>query len=50
MNTLILATEAAVTYSGDDWATVSYILLGIMMLIAAVTTLIVTPSADASDH
>ena len=31
MNTLMLATEAAITYSGDDWATVSYILLGIVM-------------------
>jgi hypothetical protein len=50
MNTLMLATEAAITYSGEDWATVSYILLGIVMLITAVTTLIVTPGADASDH
>lgn len=50
MNTLMLAAEAAITYSGDDWATLSYIMLGTLMLISAVTTLIVTPSADASDH
>ncbi|MGI9585318.1 MAG: hypothetical protein ACR2N7_06975 [Acidimicrobiia bacterium] len=50
MNTLILATEAAASYSGDDLATLSYILMGILLVITAVTTVIITPGAESSDH
>jgi len=44
MVTLILATEAAVTNPpGDDFATLAYAFLGLVALIAAVATVIITP-------
>lgn len=47
MNALILAAvEPQVDPPGDDLATVAYVLLGVTMLIAAVTTWIVTPKGD----
>lgn len=47
MHALILATEAIHTDPpGDDLAMVAYIALGVMMLLAAVATLIATPKGD----
>ncbi|MFV1999814.1 MAG: hypothetical protein ACC654_05545 [Acidimicrobiia bacterium] len=47
MLTLILATEElASAPPGDDLRTLSYALVGLVMLIAAIATLIVTPSAE----
>jgi len=49
MLTLILATEEiASAPAGDDMATLAYALLGLVLLIAAIATIIVTPSAE--DH
>jgi hypothetical protein len=46
MFTLILASEAAAsTPPGDAYQTVAYALLGLTMLVTAITTLIITPSA-----
>ena len=46
MLTLILASEAvATTPPGDAYQTVAYALLGITMLVTAIATLIITPSA-----
>lgn len=45
MNALILAAET-IDPAGDDFATLSYILLGVTMLIAAVATWIVTPKGE----
>jgi len=47
MLTVILATEElASAPPGDDLRTLSYALVGLVMLIAAIATLIVTPSAE----
>ncbi len=47
MLNLILATEElASAPAGDDLATLSYALLGLVMIIAAIATLIITPSAE----
>lgn len=47
MNALILAAEAHhVDPPGDDLQAVAYIALGVVMLITAVTTWIVTPKGD----
>lgn len=49
MNALILAADAhaAIDPVGDDLQMVAYILLGIVMLVAAVTTWIITPKGDS---
>lgn len=50
MLNLILATEAATeTPPGDDLATFAYVLLGIVMLVAAIATVIVTSRAESHD-
>jgi hypothetical protein len=47
MLTLILATEAALTNPpGDDFQTLAYALLGLTMLVTAVTTVIITPTME----
>jgi hypothetical protein len=48
MNALILAAEthSALEPAGDDLQMVAYIMLGVVMLVAAVATWIVTPKAD----
>jgi len=47
MLTLILAAEAVASEpAGDDFSTLSYALLGLVLVIAAIATLIVTPSAE----
>ncbi len=46
MITLILATEATTAPPGDDFQTIAFIALGIVMLVAAITTVIVTPRAE----
>ncbi|MCL1594394.1 MAG: hypothetical protein M3132_08595 [Actinomycetia bacterium] len=46
MLNLILATEAAPTYVGDDLMTVALVLAGVAMLVTAIATVIVTPSGD----
>jgi hypothetical protein len=51
MYSLILASEAvhlADAPAGDDFATMSYVLLGVTMLITAIATWIVTPKLE--DH
>ena len=46
MLTLILASEAATTAPpGDAYQTAAYALLGLTMLVTAIATLIITPSA-----
>jgi hypothetical protein len=46
MLTLIFATEAAASNPpGDEYQTIAYALLGLTMLVSAITTLIITPSA-----
>ena len=49
MNALILAADAhhAVDPVGDDLQMVAYIMLGVVMLVAAVTTWIITPKGDS---
>ncbi|GMR03033.1 MAG: hypothetical protein BMS9Abin20_1392 [Acidimicrobiia bacterium] len=48
MLNLILATEAATEAPpGDGLATLAYILLGVTLLVAAITTAIVTPKAES---
>ena len=47
MNALILAAEAHhFDPPGDDLQTVAYVLLGVVMLVAAVATWIVTPKGE----
>jgi hypothetical protein len=47
MLTLILASEAAAsTPPGDAYQTLSYVLLGLTMLVTAIATVIITPGAD----
>ncbi|MEN8042032.1 MAG: hypothetical protein ABFR95_11075 [Actinomycetota bacterium] len=50
MQLLILASETPEVTShapaGDDWATVAYILLGIVMLVAAIGTALATPKGE----
>jgi hypothetical protein len=47
MNALILATEAVpVDPPGDDLQTVAYVVLGVVMFVAAVTTWIVTTKGE----
>ncbi len=48
MNALILATDAhaALDPVGDDLQTVAYIMLGVMMLVTAVATLIISPKGE----
>lgn len=43
MNALLLASEVHAEPLGDDWAAVAYGMLGVVMLVAAVVTWIVTP-------
>lgn len=50
MNALILATEAVADAPGDDLSVVAYVLAGIMMVIAGVTTAIITPRAEHDDE
>jgi len=46
MLTLIVASETvASTLPGDAYQTLAYTLLGITMLVTAIATLIITPSA-----
>ncbi len=49
MNALILAADAhaAVDPVGDDLQSLAYIVLGVVMLVAAVATWIVTPKGEA---
>ena len=49
MLNLILAAEeiASSGAAGDSFATLSYIALGLVMLIAAIATVIVTPSTES---
>lgn len=49
MLNLILAAEEAVSGApaGESWATFAYALLGIVLLITAVATVIVTPKAES---
>lgn len=48
MNALIFATEThqAIDPVGDDLQMVAYIMLGVVMLVAAVTTWIITPKGE----
>jgi hypothetical protein len=47
MNALILAAETHhVDPVGDDLQMVAYIMLGVVMLVAAVTTWIITPKGE----
>ena len=47
MNALLFATEARhLDPPGDDFQTAAYILLGVLMLVAAVATWIVTPKGE----
>lgn len=48
MNALILAADshAHVDPVGDDLQMVAYIMLGVVMLVAAVTTWVITPRGD----
>lgn len=49
MNALIFAAETHVAEpAGDVFSTAAYILVGVVMVVAAVATWIVTPKAD--DH
>jgi hypothetical protein len=48
MNALILASEAHVEPLGDDFAAMAYGMLGVVMLVSAVVTWIITPRQ--SDH
>ena len=44
MVTLILATEAAIANPpGDGFATLAYALLGLVALVAAIATVVITP-------
>jgi hypothetical protein len=46
MLSLILATEALVTTPpGDQYQTIAYAFLGLTMLVTAIATLVITPSA-----
>ena len=48
MNALLFAAEAHhVDPPGDDFQTAAYLLLGIVMLVTAVATWIVTPKGEA---
>jgi len=49
MNALLLATEAhhAMEPLGDDFQTLAYAMLGVLMLVSAVATWIVTPKDDS---
>ena len=49
MNTLIIAASTAEP-PGDDFQTLSYILLGIAMVVTAIATVIITPRAHHDDH
>ena len=49
MNALIIAASTAEP-PGDDFQTLSYILLGIAMLVTAIATVIITPRAHHDDH
>jgi len=48
MNVLILASEVHTEPLGDDFAAAAYTMLGVVMLISAVVTWIITPKQ--SDH
>lgn len=50
MASLILAAESAATYVGDDWAVIAWVAAGIAMVVAGVTTAIITPRAEHHDH
>jgi hypothetical protein len=49
MNVLILASEVHMEPLGDDYAAAAYTMLGVVMLISAVVTWIITPKR-ADDH
>ena len=49
MLSLIFAASA-VDPPGDDWMTVTLVLMGIALLFAAIATVIVTPRAEHDDH
>jgi hypothetical protein len=49
MHSLIIAASTA-EFPGDDFATASYILMGIALAIAAIATIIITPRAHHDDH
>ena len=48
LNLILAVEEVASEPAGDDFAMLSYALLGLVMIIAAITTLIVTPGRE--DH
>jgi hypothetical protein len=48
MNLLILASELDTEPLGDDFLTAAYVMLGVVMLVSAIVTWIVTPKP--SDH
>lgn len=48
MNALIFAAETHIEPPGDDFAAIAYGMLGILMVVAAVVTWIVTPKQ--ADH
>lgn len=50
MSTFLLATEAAVDFAGDDFQTLAWILLGIVLVVTMIATIIVTPGRDHHDH
>ena len=50
MFSLILATEAVISEpAGDSIQTFAYALLGILLIVAAIATLVVTPGAESQD-
>lgn len=48
MNLLILASEVHMEPLGDDFAAAAYTMLGVVMLVTAVVTWIITPKQ--TDH
>jgi len=50
MSTFLLATEATVDYAGDDLQTIAWILVGVVLVVAMIATVVVTPGRDHHDH
>jgi hypothetical protein len=50
MSTIILATEAAVDFAGDDLQTLAYVLLGIVLVVTLIAATVVTPGREDHDH
>lgn len=46
LNLILAVEEIASESAGDDLATLSYALLIFVMVVAAITTLVITPSAE----